>query len=525
MDINAKDGENRPGAGERGPCCTPVRAAWLALFAGAILWPTELRGQEVPVPPPKFTRGALIRFEGPITPLLERYFYRKLDAAREQGAELIIVEIDSPGGFLDASLNIADRLRQLEWAHTVAFVPREALSGAAIASLGCDEILMAPEARLGDAGPIFQGEDALFRHAPEKIRSDLALRVRTLAESKGRPPALAEAMVDMDLIVYRVRDKTTDEEAFLADHEIAAAADPDNWEKIKEVVESREKHFLEVTGERAVELRLAQANVSTREELSERYQLKERLIVLQPSGVDTAVTILNIPFVTGLLFLIGLIALFVEFSAPGIGLGGLVAGLCFAIFFWSRFLGGTAGWLEVILFATGIIFLAVELFVLPGFGVAGLSGILLMFVSILMASQHFILPSTGRELGITIDSLSAVAGSAIVFFIVALGLSHYFGSIPVLSWLALEPPSARTDDENKSTGEEGSAVDSSHRLGVQKGDSGTAESSLRPAGKVRFGEAYVDVVTDGGFVDQGRQVRVIEIRGNRIVVREIEETA
>jgi len=82
--------------------------------------------------------------------------------------------------------------------------------------------------------------------------------------------------------------------------------------------------------------------------------------------VDAAVTILNLPLITGLLFVIGLVALYVEFSAPGIGMGGLIAGLCFAIFFWSRFLGGTAGWLEVILFLAGVAFLAVELFVLPG---------------------------------------------------------------------------------------------------------------------------------------------------------------
>ena len=142
----------------------------LCVVALAVLVPRAGRPEGEP-PAVRFTRGVLIRFEGPITPLLEQFSYRKLDTAKRREADVVIVEIDSPGGFLDASLNIADRLRNLAWARTVAFVPREALSGAAIAALGCDEIIMSPEARLGDAGPIFQGEDALFRHAPEKIRS------------------------------------------------------------------------------------------------------------------------------------------------------------------------------------------------------------------------------------------------------------------------------------------------------------------------------------------------------------------
>ena len=154
-----------------------------------------------------YRKAVLIQFEGPITPLLEHFIYRKLDIAKDMGADLVIIEIDSPGGYLETSENLADRFLHLDWAHVVAFVPRQAFSGAAIAALGCDEIVMAPDAQLGDAGPIFQGEDALFRHAPEKIRSPLALKVRSLAEATGRPPALAEAMVDMDLIVYRVHNK------------------------------------------------------------------------------------------------------------------------------------------------------------------------------------------------------------------------------------------------------------------------------------------------------------------------------
>lgn len=481
--------------------------------------------QEAAIEPSEYERGVLIQIEGPITPLLEQAFIRKLDAARAKKSDLVIVEIDSPGGFLDASLKIADLLSELDWARTVAYIPREALSGAAIVALGCDDILMGPTARIGDAGPIFQGKDALFRHAPEKIRSNLARRIRDLSEANGRPPALAEAMVDMDLVVYRVRSKSTGVERLMAEHEIADEDDPGDWEKLKPVPESREGHFLTLNGRRAVEFGLADALVDDRTELQQHYPTRQRLVVLRPTSVDTAVTILNLPLVTGLLFVIGLIALYIEFSAPGIGLGAMISGLCFALFFWSRFLGGTAGWLEVILFGAGMVFLAMEFFVIPGFGIAGISGMLLILASLLMASQSFVVPSTERELFTTFTSLGVVAGSAVGFLILAVALSNYFGSIPVIGWMVLAPPNSDEGTDEEPFDGKSSRTGSHGRFAVSAGDWGIADSPLRPAGRVRFGDDYVDVVTDGSYVDAGRQVRVVDISGNRVVVREVDESA
>ena len=340
---------------------------------------------------------------------------------------------------------MAERIRSVDWAHTVAFIPREAISGAAIVALACDEILMAPEARLGDAGQIMLGEDNAFRYVPEKERSLLARQVRDLAEATGRPPALAEAMVDMELTVYQVRNRKTGEEAFLSDPEIQSQAAPEDWEKVQRVHESREDHFLTVNGERAIELTLAEGSALNRQDLVKRYGLEEMPLVLEPTAVDTAVTVLNWPLVTGALFVVGLIALYIELSAPGIGLGGLVGGLCFALFFWSRFLGGTAGWLEVVLFAAGVLFLLVELFVIPGFGVAGISGLLLMMVSILMASQHFVVPSNSLEMSTTVESLTVIVGSGISFVILAIVVSRHLRSIPILGRLALDPPDQHQD--------------------------------------------------------------------------------
>jgi membrane-bound serine protease (ClpP class) len=239
---------------------------------------------------------------------------------------------------------------------------------------------------MGDVGVMTIGRDSLFRYAEEKIRTHVSSQLRDLAEARGRPPALAEAMVNMDLVVYQVTNRQTGEQTFMSDEEIQASDDPDVWEKGRPVLESREKHFLEVNGLRAVELRLADGNAQDLSELIGVLGLVEPPRVLRPTAVDTAVFILNLPLVTGLLFVIGLVALYVEFSAPGISIGGLMAVLCFSLFFWSRFLGGTAEVLEVVLFLAGVLFLSVEVFVLPGFGVAGITGLLLIGAGLVMAS-------------------------------------------------------------------------------------------------------------------------------------------
>lgn len=473
-------------------------------------------------PKRNYRKAVLIRFEGTITPILEQFIYRKLDVAKQQGADLLIIEIDSPGGYRDTSLNLANRFLALDWAHTVAFVPREAFSGAAIAALGCDEIVMAPKAYIGDVGLIIEGEDGLFRHAPEKERSVLALQLREIAEATGRPPALAEAMVDMDLIVYRVRNKNSGVETFLSDHEIESSDAPDDWEKLKPVQESREEHFLTVTGQRAVELELAEGLAEDREGIKERYGIEGELTVLKPTGVDTTVTILNVPFVTGLLLLVGLIALYVEFSAPGLGAGGLIAALCFTLFFWSKFLGGTAVWLEVILFLLGVVFLLIELFITPGFGFAGITGMLLIVVSLVMAGQDFTIPTTTRELNTSLEGMLVILGAGIAFIIGAFGVSHYFGTVPVIGWLQLELPASDSDTDEQGKPK---ATSAPYEFPVGVGDWGIAESPLRPAGKAIFEDEYVDVVTDGSFVDKGAQVRVIDISGNRIVVREVDDSS
>ena len=473
-----------------------------------------------------YESGVLIHFDGMINKKLEWYVNLKLDEAEQAGADLVIVEIDSPGGYVDSSLQIATRLRDISWARTVAYIPREALSGAAIVALGCDEIIIAPgpSAVIGDAGAIEALEvGGQWQYVSEKARTDLARKVRDLAEAKGRPPALAEAMVDMDLVVWQVKNTETGESTYMADHEIESDPRPERWQKGPRVREAREGKFLEVNGDRAVELGLANANAVDRDELIDGYRLPEPPRVCKLAGVDTAVYILNSPWITGLLFVIGMIALYVELSAPGIGVGGLTAVLCFAIFFWSRVLGMTAGWLEIILFVAGLMFLAVELFVLPGFGVAGLGGILLLLISVVLASQNFVIPETSHQMGQLTSTLLTVAGSGLICTFAMVYLSSRMGTLPVFNRLVLKPPQPGERAAGGADEVSGAAAAESGDGGqLAAGQRGIAQSALRPAGKVRFGKRYADVVTDAEFINKNAHVEIVEIIGNRIVVREVE---
>ncbi len=475
-------------------------------------------------PEKHYSHGVLIRIEGPIWSMTEEYLNRKLALAEAEGADLLILEIDSPGGYLAETMNIAERLSDLNFAHTVAYVPKQALSGAAIVALGCDEIVMDPKALIGDAGPIFLDERSLFKYAPEKILSDLAQKVRGLAAAKGCPKALAEAMVDKKLEVYQVKNKQSGEATCLSQRELDAEENPQKWEKIAPVLESGNDHFLELTGERAVKLGLAQGLAASREELKNRYQLPGDLTVLEPSGIDTFVYVLYNPFIIGALIVIGLIGLYIEFMTPGIGIGGLIAGLCFVLFFWSHFLGGTANWLDVMLFVAGVLCLIAELFIIPGFGVVGVAGLLLILISLIMACQNFLIPHTNRELTQLINTLLVILGSGGGFFLAAYFLSQRFGSLPVFNKMVLRPPDPvygfRDDLIDAANAPARAPLE--NLPAVQVGDVGVAQSSLRPAGKARFGTQIIEVATDGDFIPQGRRVKVIEQSGGRIIVREIE---
>lgn len=494
----------------------------IACLLLGVFFNPNVQSQEAAPPPQKYERPVVIHINGPITGLTEAFFRRAMDRARKIKADLIIVEIDSPGGELDASLYMAHTLRDVDFARTVAFVPKEAISGGAIIALGCDEIWPSEFGQIGDAGPIMFGADMQFRHAPEKIRSYLVQQVRQLAEAKNRPPALAEAMVDMTTTVHRVIRTSDGSTWYLNDAELAALADPNAYEKKEPVLEARPETFLTVGGARAVELKLATGLAENRNVLLDKLASDKPLEELRPHWVDRTVYILNSPFITALLLVIGLVALYFEFSMPGLGIGGITSIVCFGIFFWSHFLGGTAGWLEVLLFLLGFALLLAEVFVIPGFGIAGFSGVTMIIVALTMALQDFGLPRDAQQWQQTTRSVFLVLTTFACVIVAVFGLIRYAKVVPALRGLTLDPPSAAEVAPPTTLLSQESLASGSEALPLPAvGDEGVTESVLRPAGKARFKDHIVDVISEGDFIDPQIAIVVVRRQAQMVVVRRV----
>lgn len=473
--------------------------------------------------PEQFTKPAVIEFKGPIDKKLTGYFNNRFEAARRAGVDLLIIQIDSPGGSKIESLQMARMLRDCDWAYTVALISNEAISGGALVSLGCDEILIDPNGKFGDAGEIgFDPEQWAWRLIEPKIESYLSRDARDLAESKGRPPELAEAMVDKDVLVYTRPNPDIENGPAQFKSVRADSADPidPTWNLIQE---SGRERFLTLSGQRAVELGMAQGSESNLDELADSFDFDPALIrTYRPRTTDSLVYYLNLPLVTVLLVLIGLVALYFELSAPGLGAGGLISGLCVVLFFWSRFLGGTSGWLEVMLFAAGLVFIFTEIFVIPGFGIPGIAGIALIFASVVLASQSFVMPETADQWNQTLTSMLIVLCAGCGFLISAVFISRRMGTIPVLNRMVLAPRADSIDSDSNEANKDGKPAPQPHPS-ISVGDWGKADSLLRPAGRAKFSGRSFDVISDGAFVEPGTQVRVIRITGNIITVAVVDE--
>jgi len=498
-----------------------------------------------------FKRPFLLEVKGAIDGTTLKFVRSGVLQAQVAKADLLVVQIDSPGGGAVESMEIADLLAQVNWAKTVALIPREATSGGALIALGCEYIVLQPGATIGDIGVIQLDPTMMaFRYAPAKIRSILVAKARALCELHGRSPDLAEAMIDEYAVIYRQKDAPnqfklvsmgTPDGDPQADKPRRPVRPPANaneqaqgqavngvvareeleggWQLI---AETRPGRFLAVPDRRAAELGISQGSVLDRKDLEEQISVTGDWQKRTYGFTDSVVDFLNNFWITGLILAVGIIALFIEISAPGISVGGLVALLCFSLFFWSHFAGGTAGWLEVLLFLLGVVFLLAELFVIPGFGVAGIMGVSLVGASLIMACLDFLYPtndSQWQDLGWTVLTVSA---SGVFGLLGVLAVINYIGSIPALNRLALAPPEMADlksqDKKNGGQNGESNVATFGRAAGLKVGDEGRTESVLRPAGRARIEGRSIDVVADGKFIEVDLPVKILEIRGNRITV-------
>lgn len=396
---------------------------------------------------------------------------RSIREAQRAGAAAVILEIETPGGRVDAAWQIAASLRDAE-IPVYAYVNRHALSAGALIALATQRIFMRTGSTMGAATPV-TGEGQV---APEKMLSAMRSEMRALAEAQGLDPRVAEAMVDEEIEIEGVVEagKLLTLTASEADR-IGYATEVPDWSNVLE------------------ELGLSGAEVYS----------------TSVNWAEALVRFLTNPIVTGLLLTLGMLGLLFEVKSPGFGVGGGVGLLSLGLFFGSHYLVGLAGWEEFILISLGIALLVVELFVVPGFGVFGILGLggILGGLYLTMVGE-FSDPSTYAQAASVLGA-SLVIGITGGWLVLRSAPSH---ERLVRAGLVLGSATHSKEGYVSSTAR-------SELIGMK----GVTLTDLRPAGAARFGDERVDVVAEAGWIPRGTNVQVLRAEGYRHVVRSVDE--
>lgn len=416
----------------------------------------------------------LVPVDGMIDLGLAPFVQRVLDEAASAEAGAVILEINTFGGRVDAAVLIRDALLRTR-VRTVAFVNKRAISAGALISLSATTIVMAEGGTIGAATPVEMGRPgAPAQPVAEKTVSYVRKEFRATAEARGRPPLLAEAMVDADVEIRGVIGKGK---------------------------------LLTLTTEEALKHKVADFRADGVEAVLERVGLAGAEIRrAAPTWAETVLRFLTHPVVSSLLMTIGIFGIIVELRTPGFGVPGALGIACLALFFWGHWLVRLVGWEELLLVGAGVILLAIELFVTPGFGAVGVLGL-----AALLAGFGLSLVGAGATWSVILGAVGRVAVSLLLAIVAALGLLRFLPRLPLGRRLILETElSAR---------EGFASAPEADRAWL--GKRGTAASTLRPAGIADIEGERVDVVSDGEYIGAGDPITVVRVDGNRIVVRQL----
>jgi membrane-bound serine protease (ClpP class) len=453
-----------------GPFRTVFRASWLVTLGVLTLWmlgaaPDARSGGPVVY---------VIPIEGVIDLGLAPFVERVLDEAAAAGAAAVILEIDTFGGRVDAAVQIRDALLRAK-VKTVAFINKRAISAGALISLAAETIVMADGSTIGAATPVQIGlPGAPAQPVEEKTVSYMRKEFRATAESRTRPPELAEAMVDADVEISGVIAKGK---------------------------------LLTLTTEEALQQKLADFRADTLEALLKALNLSDAEIRrASETWAESLVRVLTNPLVSSILIAVGMLGIIVEIQSPGFGVPGAVGLTSLALFLWGHWLVRLAGWEEVLLIGIGLILLVIEVFVTPGFGILGGFGI-----AALLGGLGLSLVGTGATWTVVLSALGQVALALLLAIALALVLLQFVPRLPFGRRLIL-------DTGLPAEGGYVSPPESDRRW---LGQRGSAASTLRPSGIAHFDHERVDVVTEGEFIEAGDAIEVIRVEGNRIVVRRL----
>ena len=455
------------------------------------------------------------------------YISNGIRRAEEANADAIIFDVDTPGGRVDSAVEIIRAIQATE-VPTIAFVNRQAISAGAMISIACDQIVMASGGTIGDSAPVsLQGEEA-----GEKAVSYIRGTIEATAERQGHNPHIAVAMVDKKRVLVKLPN-----DEIVALRSDAYEARKEDGEEMEVI--SAEGELLTLTTDQALQYGFVNGRADTIEELLAMYQIveidgvwkvlteeaatqkqtelgtTEVTFVKSLEGAatdevlvtlaDQIVIFITRPMISSILLSLGMLGLFIEIRTPGFGVPGVLGLLCIGLFFGGHMLSQIEAEWAALAFVLGIGLIAVEVFVIPGFGVAGIAGVILMLGGV------FYVFRSAYELETAVLSLSLAVLSTVVLAIVA----------------AYMLPKTRTWQNFVLATEMGSEI-GYHSAGDEDfqsylGETGTALTPLRPAGTIRVGNKRLDVLTAGDFIAVETPVKVIEVEGSKIFVEAVDE--
>ncbi|KUO51430.1 MAG: hypothetical protein APF76_13755 [Desulfitibacter sp. BRH_c19] len=400
----------------------------------------------------------IVPVKGTIDGGTQTFINRAYDEAAENNAAVVLLEIDTPGGLVWSAVEIRNTIHRSQ-IPTIAYVEEGAISAGALIALVSDTLVMAPGSTMGAAEPQVGGE-----LADAKTLSYWVGQLEAAAEENGRDELIARAMADAEL-------------------------------EIPGVVEKGE--LLTLTPQRALELGMIDDILPSRQDVLEQYGYADNPTVeLEPEFAELFVRWITNPYFSTFLLTIGIAGLVLEIFTVGFGVAGTIGLASLSLYFMGHILAGITGFEAVLLFILGVILLAVEALIIPGFGLAGIGGVIALIAGIIIAS-----PTVNH--GVT-SLVVAIIGTGIL-----LAISVKF--LPTRNvWKRLILGDRQVSEE----GYNAPTIELKDLIGLE----GVALSPLRPSGAVKIGDKRVDVVTEGGFIPSGSTVKIIRVEGTRVIV-------
>jgi membrane-bound serine protease (ClpP class) len=482
-------------------------------------------------------RAAIIVLDSAIDESARRGLENRFAQARELGVSTVVLRLSTYGGLVTSGLEISQFLKRQDDLRIICYVDGKAISAGAMIAVACDQIVMAPNAQIGDSGVIAMGPGGglteLGQTERAKFESPVIEDFRDSARENGYPEVLLEAMVNVGRTVYWVQNTQTGERRFVDEKgygELTGGGVFGNsaaaWKAVEGVrspIDAADS-LLMLSTDLAVQLGLAREQATSIENFTASRGLSV-VAVLKADAGERLISLLSGEMVRALLMTVFMLALYAAFHTPGTGAPEVIAVVALGMLLGVPALTGYAQWYEIMAIILGIVLLALELFVIPGFGVSGISGILLVLAGLTMTFvPPIVLPNGPQRLYVdwvaVRNGFLYVTGGLAASLLLWVWLSRSLPHLPyanrlILSTVAGGPVSA--------TG----AADTIPAPEIPViGEIGEALTDLRPGGRARFeGTSRIsDVVSDSGFVQAGARVVVREVAGRHVVVRPVQST-